>query len=117
MTLNEINRAADIISQAADPDANIIFGAVIDESLGNEVRITVIATGFESHYRPSMPFKSNGENGSSDSLLTRRPGQSGNHAPDLPRALRELREETSASNEPTPPLPDWLRQRDRPEES
>jgi cell division protein FtsZ len=45
--LYEVNEAAAIISQAADPDANIIFGAVIDESLGEEIRITVIATGFE----------------------------------------------------------------------
>ncbi len=44
--LFEINEAAAIITEAADPDANIIFGAVIDESLGDEVRITVIATGF-----------------------------------------------------------------------
>jgi cell division protein FtsZ len=45
--LYEVNEAATIISEAADPDANIIFGAVIDESLGDEIRITVIATGFE----------------------------------------------------------------------
>lgn len=44
--LFEINEAAAIITEAADPDANIIFGAVIDESLGDEIRITVIATGF-----------------------------------------------------------------------
>ncbi len=46
--LLEINEAAEIVQQAADPDANIIFGAVIDESLKDEIRITVIATGFES---------------------------------------------------------------------
>ncbi|WP_315118055.1 cell division protein FtsZ [uncultured Clostridium sp.] len=45
--LLEINEAAEIVQQAADPDANIIFGAVIDESLKDEIRITVIATGFE----------------------------------------------------------------------
>lgn len=45
--LHEINEAAEIISQAADQDANFIFGAVIDEHLGDEVRITVIATGFD----------------------------------------------------------------------
>jgi len=45
--LHEVNEAAAIIAEAADPDANIIFGAVIDESLGDEVRVTVIATGFE----------------------------------------------------------------------
>ncbi len=48
MGLFEINEAAEIIAEAADPDANIIFGAVIDETLEDELRITVIATGFES---------------------------------------------------------------------
>ena len=50
--LHEINEAAEVIAQAADPEANFIFGAVIDESLGEDVRITVIATGFEGR-RPS----------------------------------------------------------------
>lgn len=45
--LFEVNEAAEIIAQAADPDANIIFGAVIDESLHDEIRVTVIATGFD----------------------------------------------------------------------
>lgn len=45
--LFEVNEAAELVSQAADPDANIIFGAVIDEKLQDEIRITVIATGFE----------------------------------------------------------------------
>jgi cell division protein FtsZ len=48
LALSEINEAADIVSQAADPDANIIFGAVIDPRLENEVKITVIATGFDA---------------------------------------------------------------------
>ncbi|HHY10458.1 MAG TPA: cell division protein FtsZ [Firmicutes bacterium] len=46
--LFEVNEAAEIISEAADADANIIFGAVIDESLGEELRVTVIATGFDA---------------------------------------------------------------------
>jgi cell division protein FtsZ len=45
--LFEVNDAADIVAAAADPDANIIFGAVIDEGMQDEVRITVIATGFD----------------------------------------------------------------------
>ncbi|MDU1442439.1 MAG: cell division protein FtsZ [Clostridium cochlearium] len=48
--LLEINEAAEVVQQAADPDANIIFGAVIDENLKDEIRITVIATGFEKDY-------------------------------------------------------------------
>jgi cell division protein FtsZ len=48
MTLHEVDQAASIISEASDDDANILFGAVIDEALGDEIKITVIATGFES---------------------------------------------------------------------
>jgi cell division protein FtsZ len=47
--LFELNEAAEIISQAAHPDANIIFGAVIDDALGDEVRLTVIAAGFDRY--------------------------------------------------------------------
>lgn len=47
LTLHEVNAAADSIYEVVDEDANIIFGAVIDESLDGEVRITVIATGFD----------------------------------------------------------------------
>lgn len=43
----EVNEAADLIRQSVDQDANIIFGAGIDESLGDQIKITVIATGFE----------------------------------------------------------------------
>ncbi len=46
LTLHEVNGAAEIIYEAVDPNANIIFGAVIDDRLQGEVRITVIATGF-----------------------------------------------------------------------
>jgi len=45
--LFEINEAARLVQEAAHPDANIIFGAVIDDSLGDEVRVTVIAAGFD----------------------------------------------------------------------
>jgi cell division protein FtsZ len=48
--LFEVNEAAEIVTAAADPEANIIFGAVIDESLEDEIRVTVIATGFD--HRP-----------------------------------------------------------------
>lgn len=47
MTMTEVDEAAKIITQAADPDANIIFGATIDDSLVDLIRITVIATGFD----------------------------------------------------------------------
>ena len=47
LTLAEMNEACSLIEEAADPDANIIFGSVIDAHAGDEVRITVIATGFQ----------------------------------------------------------------------
>jgi cell division protein FtsZ len=47
LTLYEVNEASSIIREAADEDANIIFGAVIDENLADEMKITVIATGFD----------------------------------------------------------------------
>jgi len=54
ITLHEINEAASIIYETADDDANILFGAVIDENMGNNVKVTVIATGFE----PTAPLQS-----------------------------------------------------------
>jgi cell division protein FtsZ len=50
--LFEVNEAADVITQAAHQDANIIFGAVIDDSLGDEVKVTVIAAGFDKFDGP-----------------------------------------------------------------
>lgn len=47
LTLYEVNAASSIIRESADEDANIIFGAVIDETMRDEMKITVIATGFE----------------------------------------------------------------------
>ncbi|MFN2143355.1 MAG: cell division protein FtsZ [Candidatus Promineifilaceae bacterium] len=49
MTLFEVNQAAAIIRERAHPDANMIFGAVIDEAMGDNIRITVIATGFDKN--------------------------------------------------------------------
>ncbi|OGN77501.1 MAG: cell division protein FtsZ [Chloroflexi bacterium RIFCSPLOWO2_02_FULL_71_16] len=53
LTLFEVNEAAEIIHDAADPEANIIFGAVIDDRMAGEVKISVIATGFDA----SRPLK------------------------------------------------------------
>jgi cell division protein FtsZ len=58
--LFEINDAAQLVTDAAHPDANIIFGAVIDDALGDEVRVTVIAAGFDGgtpSYKPAEPVK------------------------------------------------------------
>ena len=57
LTLHEVNEAASLVQEEADEDANIIFGAVIDETLDEELFITVIATGFgeEDTAQPKMP--------------------------------------------------------------
>ena len=47
MTLDDVETAAGIVQEAANPDANIIFGATFSEEFGDEMRVTVIATGFE----------------------------------------------------------------------
>lgn len=65
MTLHEVNEAAEVIYEAVDKDANIIFGSVIDERIQGEIQITVIATGFELKSRQGqqnaqgvqMPFQ------------------------------------------------------------
>ncbi len=58
--LFEVNEAAEVVAAAAHPDANIIFGAVIDDSMMDQIRVTVIATGFEGRRRKqeSMEFGS-----------------------------------------------------------
>jgi cell division protein FtsZ len=50
--LFEVHDAAEVVHAAADPDANIIFGAVIDEDMSDEVRVTVIGTGFDQRFAP-----------------------------------------------------------------
>lgn len=56
MSLHDVNQAAEIIRSTADPDANIIFGAVIDDSMKDKIRVTVIATGFDvaTQQRPAL---------------------------------------------------------------
>lgn len=58
LTMTEVDEAAKIISAAADPDANIIFGATIDEKMHDQLRITVVATGFDSHKKQLSQFVS-----------------------------------------------------------
>lgn len=63
MGMHEINEAAETITAAVDPDADIIFGATLDESLGEEIKITVIATGFDASYNVSSRRVNEGEEG------------------------------------------------------
>jgi cell division protein FtsZ len=63
LSLHEVNEAATLIQEEADEEANIIFGAVIDESMGDEVRITVIATGFGEAIQPAEKARAGGQPG------------------------------------------------------
>jgi cell division protein FtsZ len=80
--LFEINEAAQLVSEAAHPEANIIFGAVIDDALGDEVRVTVIAAGFDGGQPPPK--------GSRDRVLNPYPARDDAPAPgariDAPRS-------------------------------
>jgi len=55
LTLFECNEAAEVIAQAVDPEANIIFGVVFNSQMEDEVQITIIATGFTAHYGAGVP--------------------------------------------------------------
>jgi cell division protein FtsZ len=84
LKLSEVNAASSMIQNAAHEDANIIFGAVLDESMGDEVKITVIATGFKQDQQPQRRERMLAE----ATLPT--------HVPILPRV---------APTRPTPPPP------------
>ncbi len=56
LSMSEVDEAAKIISAAADPDANIIFGTTIDESMKDQIKITVIATGFDQNKQTLRNF-------------------------------------------------------------
>ncbi len=96
--IQEINDAADIIAQNVDEDATIIFGTVVDESLGDEVRVTVIATGFnEASKQQQLPSfertsTSSRDRGSSrQSSAPSQPSRSSDSAFDIPEFLRNSR--------------------------
>ena len=57
MGLEDVEAAANLVQEAAHPDANIIFGATFDESMQDEIRVTVIATGFEENVNAPAPEK------------------------------------------------------------
>src|SRR5439155_6179266 len=79
--LFEVNEAAEVVTSAADTNANVIFGAVIDDGMGDEVRVTVIATGFGTRQPrrrraeavaspvPSAPVPQRGQDELSDTEL------------------------------------------------
>jgi cell division protein FtsZ len=79
--LFEVNEAAEVVTSAADQNANIIFGAVIDEAMGDAVRVTVIATGFGGQRRRRR--------GSAEAPAGARSGRGDQETLDVPSFLRE----------------------------
>ena len=76
MTLFEVNQAAAIIRETAHPDVNMIFGAVIDPNMGDDIRVTVIATGFERTSMPRRALERNTRENKRESSLPLRPMES-----------------------------------------
>jgi cell division protein FtsZ len=104
LMLHELNMAAQVISDVVDPDAEIIFGTVVDETMGDEVKITVIATGFPDASQLANPVETL-------QPLSRPAAPATNGAAaatDEPEALRfprPVRPETPAAQAPQQPLP------------
>ncbi|WP_406860420.1 cell division protein FtsZ [Streptomyces sp. HUAS MG47] len=100
--LFEINEAAQLVSEAAHPEANIIFGAVIDDALGDEVRVTVIAAGFDGGQPPARR-----DNILGSSSAKREEPAPAPRATETPRSIGGLgtvtpREDAPAPAEPAP---------------
>jgi cell division protein FtsZ len=117
MTLHEVTEAAGIISEAADADANIIFGAVIDPRLEGEIRITAVATGFDGHpHGSTRSFPALASNGLPRyPQLPRDPARDSGDESDVPSFIPRTRPQvpTPAARRERPtaetPLPEFLR--------
>ncbi|MBI3282940.1 cell division protein FtsZ [Candidatus Curtissbacteria bacterium] len=93
LTMNEVDEAAKVITAEADPDAQIIFGAAIDEKLIDQVKVTVIATGFDESRRRFVQVAPS-EDGEMKEQLTAEPGQEpqiDEDEFDIPTFLRQIR--------------------------
>ena len=103
----ELDEAARVIAEAADPDANIIFGATIDESMGEEVQITLIATGFEEGRGKVRSIGSGGATGRGGTGFNQpfSPGFGSNLPPARPQMSPPERQERPERNHP-PANPD-----------
>jgi len=109
LKLAEVNEASTIIQTAAHEDANIIFGAVLDEKMKNEVKITVIATGFKNEHLPRREARSSAEIPvrQSRSTIVNRVSEDRATVADEPRAEEpafRMREEAVTVAESVPPI-------------
>lgn len=98
LTLHEVNAAAETIYEVVDPNANIIFGAVIDERMQGEVKITVIATGFSGENKSDIP-------------VARNTGVPQGNIPVIPAPANPNQPPTPANPGQQPDIPDFLRRR------
>ncbi len=109
--LFEINEAATLVAEAAHPDANIIFGAVIDDALGDEVRITVIAAGFDGGsptYKRSEPARRAIEREATAAAPPAQPGQRPAHPP-VPVGASRVNGRRPAEFDDDLDIPDFLK--------
>jgi cell division protein FtsZ len=106
MTLHEVNAAADTIYEVVDPNANIIFGAVVDEQLQGEIRITVIATGFTGEINAEAT-----NTGTIAVKPDRTTAESSKAAVDPPPTILAPVKEKELKNEPTLDIPEFLQRR------
>lgn len=108
--LFEINEAAQLVSEAAHPEANIIFGAVIDDALGDEVRVTVIAAGFDGGQPPARRDNVLGSSSASASSAPRREEPAPARQPESRPSFGSLgsvtpKEEPESAPEPVAEIP------------
>src|SRR3989442_132140 len=109
LTLHEVNEAATLIQEEADDDANIIFGAVIDESMGDEMRITVIATGFGERIERAVGRQGSERGGQTGGRPVRRHGLVSDDELDVPTWQRRRQDAPASESRrvaaPSPPAP------------
>ena len=111
--IQEINDAADLVAKNVDPDANIIFGTVVDESLGDQVRVTVIATGFnDSNVQQTLPSLTPASRPSRERQAPAREQRAAASAPQAPAPMPinvSRPASSSSSNEKEFDIPDFLK--------
>jgi cell division protein FtsZ len=98
MTLFEVNEAASIIQEAADEDANIIFGTVINPKMKDEIKVTVIATGFDAATRGLLNTRGESLSGRSEVLPPQRPAEERGESK-LAREKQEIPQQVGAEEE------------------
>ncbi|ATO48125.1 cell division protein FtsZ [Brevibacillus laterosporus] len=111
LSLYEVNEAADIVSSAADPEVNMIFGAVINEDLKNEILVTVIATGFADNQR-HVPTATRRPQAELQQQATRSTAPQQTSAPSRSREMEEDKS-INLSNLDNLDIPAFLRNRRR----